>query len=104
MASSHMEDVSEQDRGRDHGPPTQGRNDKSCDAISSFEGQIAKLELGVADTKGDIDLLEQRIKEAMGGFVGVDQGTSRGDARLIDSRGVTRGVYGFSRQGLECAH
>ena len=66
MVGSYVEDVSEQDRGRDPGPPSrvrdpnpssQGRKDKSCDVISSFEGRIAKLELGVADTKGDVDLL-----------------------------------------------
>ena len=33
-----------------------GRKDKSHDAILSFEGQISKLELGVANTKGDVDL------------------------------------------------
>ena len=38
MSGSHVEDVSEKDRGRDPDPPTQGRKDKSCDAISSFEG------------------------------------------------------------------
>ena len=31
---------------------------------------IAKLKLGVVDTKGDVDLLEQRIKEAMGDLRG----------------------------------
>ena len=61
-----MEDVSEQDQGRDLSPSTRGRKDKSRDVISSFEGLICKLKLGVADTKGDVDLLEQRIKEAMG--------------------------------------
>ena len=52
MAGSHVEDVSKQDWGRDLGPPTRGRKDKSHDAISSFEGRIAKLELDVVDTKG----------------------------------------------------
>ena len=66
MVGSHVEDVSEQDRGWDLGPLTRGRKDKSRDAISNFEEQIAKLELGVVDTKGDVELLEQRIKEAMG--------------------------------------
>ena len=65
-----MEDVSEQDRGRDPGPPTRGRKDKSHDAISSFKEWIAKLELGVSDTKGDVDLLEQRIEGAKGNLRG----------------------------------
>ena len=33
--------------------------------------------------------------------MGVDQGPSRGDARLSGSCGVTQGVHGFSRQGLK---
>ena len=53
MVGSHVENVIEQDQGRD---PGLRRKDKSCDAISSFEGRITKLELGVADTKGDVDL------------------------------------------------
>ena len=70
MAGSHVEDVNEQDRGRDLGCLTQGRKDKSCDAISNFEKRITKLELGVVDTKGDVDLLEQRIEKAMGDLRG----------------------------------
>ena len=65
IKGSHVEDVSKQDRGRDLGTPTQGRKNKSHDVISSFRGWIAKLELGVVDTKGNVNLLEQRIKEAM---------------------------------------
>ena len=37
MVSSHMKDVSEQDRGRDPSPPTRGKKDKSSDVSSSFE-------------------------------------------------------------------
>ena len=70
MVGSHMEDVSEQDRGYDPSPPTRGRKDKYRDVISNFERQIAKLELGVAGTKGDVDLLEQHIKESMGDLRG----------------------------------
>ena len=63
MVGSYVEDVSEQDQGRDPSPPTQGRKDKSRDAISSFEGRISKLKLGVANTKGIVDVLEQHIHE-----------------------------------------
>ena len=52
MVGSHVEDVSEKDRGRDLGPFTRGRKNKYRDVISSFEGQISKLEFGVANTKG----------------------------------------------------
>ena len=56
MLSSHVEEVTEQDQGRDPSPSTWGRKDKSRDAITIFEGQIAKLELGMANTKGYVDL------------------------------------------------
>ena len=62
MMSSHVEDISKQDQGRDLGPPTQGRKDKSLDAISIFEGHISKLELGIADRKGDVDLLKHTLR------------------------------------------
>ena len=78
MAGSHVEDISKKDRGRDLGPPTRGRKDKSCDAISSFKGRIAKLELGVVDTKGDVDLLERHIEEAMGIYWGRSRTFKRG--------------------------
>ena len=61
----------------------------------------------MANIKGDVDLLEQCIVEGMGdlrGGGGGNRGPSRRDARLSGSHGVTRGVHGFSRQGLECAH
>ena len=53
----------------DLGRPTRGRKDNSCDVISSFKGQIAKLELGMAGTKEDVNLLEQRIKGMQGSSV-----------------------------------
>ena len=61
-----MEEVFKQVQGSDPGPPTWDRKDKSRDSISSFEGQIVKLKSGVKDTKGDVDLLERCIEEAMG--------------------------------------
>ena len=58
MVGSHVEEACEQVWGRDPGPSTQGRKDKSCDAISSLKGRFVRLELGVADTKEGMDLLE----------------------------------------------
>ena len=55
---SHVEEGGEQVRGKDFGPSTQGRKDKSRDAISSLEGRFVRLELGVVDTKEGMDLLE----------------------------------------------
>ena len=38
MAGSHVEEGGEQVRGKDSGPSTQGRKDKSRDAISRLKG------------------------------------------------------------------
>ena len=64
MAGSYMEEC-EQVRGRDSGPSTRGRKDKSREAISSLEGRFVRLELGVVDTKEGIDLLEQSMEKAV---------------------------------------
>ena len=38
MAGFHVEEGGEQVRGKDSGPSTRGRKDKSCDAIYSLKG------------------------------------------------------------------
>ena len=65
MAGSHVEEGGEQVRGKDSGPSTRSRKDKSRDAISSLEGRFVRLELGVADTKEGMDLLEQNMEKAV---------------------------------------
>ena len=65
MVGSHMEEFCKQVRGKDFGPSTRGRKDKSRDAVSNLEGRIVRLELGVADTKEGMDLLEQSMEKAM---------------------------------------
>ena len=62
-----MEEVSEQVRGRDLDPSTKskGKKDKSRDAITSLDGQVAKLEVAMVDTKECMDLLEQSIDKSM---------------------------------------
>ena len=45
MVGSHAEEVCEQVRGRDPGPSTRGRKDKSRDAISSLERRFVRQEL-----------------------------------------------------------
>ena len=65
MAGSHVEEGGEQVRGKDSGLSTRGRKDKSRDAISSLEGRFVRLELGVADTKEGMDLLEQSMEKAV---------------------------------------
>ena len=51
--------------GRNPSPSTRGRKDKSCDAISSIERRFVRLELGVANTKEWMDLLEQSMEKAV---------------------------------------
>ena len=65
MAGSHVEEGGEQVRGKDSGPSTRGRKDKSRDAISNLKGRFVRLELGVADTKEGMDLLEQSMEKAV---------------------------------------
>ena len=65
MAGSHVEEGGEQVRGKDSGPSTRGRKDKSRDAISSLKGRFVRLELGVADTKEGMDLLEQSMEKVV---------------------------------------
>ena len=65
MTGSHVEEGGEQVRGKDSGPSTRGRKDKSCDAISSLKGRFVRLELGVADTKEGMDLLAQSMEKAV---------------------------------------
>ena len=65
MAGSHVEEGGEQVRGKDSGPSTRGRKDKSRDAISSLKGRFVRLELGVADTKEGMDFLEQSMEKAV---------------------------------------
>ena len=103
MAGSHVEEGGEQVQGKDSCPSTRGRKDKSRDAISSLEGRFVRLELGVADTKEGMDLFGANHGEGRGGSQGADPRPSRGDAKLVNSCGVTRGVHDFSRQGLEYA-
>ena len=103
MTGSHVEEGGEQVRGKDSGPSTRGRKDKSRDAISSLEGRFVRLELGVADTKKGMDFFGAKHGEGRGGSQGADPRPSRRDAKLVDSCGVTRGVRDVSRQGLEYA-
>ena len=65
MAGSHVEEGGEQVRGKDFGPSTRGRKDKSRYAISSLEGRFVRLELGVADTKEGMNLLEQSMEKVV---------------------------------------
>ena len=67
MASSHVEEVVEQVWGRDLDPPAKGRgkNDKSCDPLTSLNGRVTRLEVAMVDTKEGMDLMEQRMEKAV---------------------------------------
>ena len=65
MTGSHVEEGGEQVWGKDSGPSTRGRKDKSRDAISSLEGRFVRLELGVVDTKKGMYFLEQSMENAV---------------------------------------
>ena len=67
MVGSHVDEGGEQVWGKDSGPSTWGRKDKSRDAISSLEGRFVILELGVADTKEGRDLFGAKHGEGRGG-------------------------------------
>ena len=86
MTGSHVEEGGEQVRGKDSGPSTRGRKDKSRDAISSLEGRFVRLELG--DQGGD-GPFGAKHGEGRGGSQGADPRPLRGDAKLVDSCGVT---------------
>ena len=67
MASSHVEEVSEQVRGRDLYPPAKGRGkkDKSRDPLMSLDGRVTRLEVAMADTKEGMDLMDQSMEKAV---------------------------------------
>ena len=65
MTGSHVEEGGEQVRGKDSGPSTRGRKDKSRDAISSLKGRFVRLESGIADTKKGMDFLEQSVEKVV---------------------------------------
>ena len=58
-----MEEVGEQVRGRDLEPLAKGRRkkDNSRDALTSLDGQAARSEVAMADTKEGMDLMEQSM-------------------------------------------
>ena len=103
MAGSHVEEGGEQVRGKDSGPSTRGRKDKSRDAISSLEGRLVKARVGCGRHQGGDGFFGAKHGEGRGGSQGTDPRPSRGDAKLVDSCGVTRGVHDFSRQRLDYA-
>ena len=68
MASSQIEGIVEQVRGRDVDPVApKGREkkDKSRDPMASLEGRVTRLEVAMADTKEGVDMMEQSMEKAV---------------------------------------
>ena len=103
MAGSHVEEGGEQVRGKDSSPSTRGRKDKSRDAISSLKGRFVRLELGVADTKKGMDLLEQSMEKAVEDLKVQIQDLQEGMQSSSIHAVSHEEFMTFSRQGLEYA-
>ena len=67
IASSNVEKVSEQVRGRDLDPSAKGRGkkDKSHDLLTSLDGLVTRLEVAMVDTKEGMDLMEQSMEKVV---------------------------------------
>ena len=68
MASSQVEGIVEQVRGRDVDPVAlkgRGKKDKSRDLILRLEGRVTRLEVAIADTKEGVDMVEQSMEKAV---------------------------------------
>ncbi|RVW98232.1 Retrovirus-related Pol polyprotein from transposon 17.6 [Vitis vinifera] len=67
MSGSNVEETSEQTRGREmeHTTRGRGRKDKSRDALANMEARLAKVELAMADTREEVDLIEQGMEKGL---------------------------------------
>ena len=68
MMGSHVEEVSDQVRGRDAdpiAPKGRGKKDKSRVPIAILEGRVTRLEVTMADTKEGVDLIEQSMEKVV---------------------------------------
>ena len=68
MASSQLEEIVEQVRGRDVDPVApkgRGKKDKSRDPIASLEGRVNRLEVAMEDTKEGVDFIEQSMEKVV---------------------------------------
>ena len=65
MTGSHVEDVSEQVRGKDIDPPAwgKGKKEKSCDIVANMEARLLKVEVAMAYTREVVHMLEQGIEK-----------------------------------------
>ena len=67
MLGSNVEETSEQTRGRETEliAWVRGKKDKSRDAIANMEARLAKVKLAIADTREELDLIEQGMEKGL---------------------------------------
>ena len=67
MLGSNMEETNEQTRRRETEPTIQGRGrkDKSHDTVANMDARLAKVELVMADTREELDLIEQGMAKGI---------------------------------------
>ena len=69
MSGSNVEETSEQTRGREAEPTARGRGrgkkDTSRDVVANMEARLAKVELAMADTREEVDLIEQGMEKGL---------------------------------------
>ena len=67
MSGSNIEDASKKTRGRETEPTIQGRGrkDKSHDTVANMDARLAKVELVMADTREELDLIEQGMEKGI---------------------------------------
>ena len=67
MSGSNIEDASKKTRGRETEPTIQGRGrkDKSHDTVANMDARLAKVELVMADTREELDLIEQGMAKGI---------------------------------------
>ena len=67
MLGSNVEETSEQTRGRETEliAWVRVKKDKSRDAIANMEARLAKVKLAIADTREELDLIEQGMEKGL---------------------------------------
>ena len=67
MSGSNIEDASKKICGRETEPTVRGRGrkDKSHDTVANMDARLAKVELVMADTREELDLIEQGMAKGI---------------------------------------
>ena len=67
MSGSNVEETSKQTRGRETEliAWVRVKKDKSRDAIANMEARLAKVKLAIADTREELDLIEQGMEKGL---------------------------------------